>query len=107
MAFARLQLPPEVRRGEPIDVRITIRHAMETGFRVDENGKKVARNVMPSFICRYNGVVVFRANLGSGIAANPYLHFYVTAVDPGELTFEWQDDAGGRGEARAPVRVIA
>jgi len=107
MAFARVQVSPEVRRGQPIEIRISIRHAMETGFRVDDAGQRVARNVIPSFVCRYNGEVVFRANLGSGIAANPYLRYYITAVESGELAFEWVDDAGERGEARASVRVTA
>jgi sulfur-oxidizing protein SoxZ len=105
MAFARVQVPQAVRRGEAIEVRISIRHPMETGFRVNDVGKTIARNTIREFVCRYNGVDVFRASLGSGIAANPYLRFFVAAVDSGELTFEWIDDAGERGDARATVTV--
>ena len=39
MADARVSLPPDVRRGQPFEVRISIRHAMETGYRTDETGK--------------------------------------------------------------------
>ena len=50
-----------------------------------------------TFTCRYNGELVFAARLSSGIAANPYLRFFVTARARGELSFEWVDDAGVRG----------
>jgi len=105
MAFARIQVPPAVKRGEAIEVRISIRHPMETGFRVDDGGRTIARNTIRDLVCRYRGAEVFRANLGSGIAANPYLRFFVTATESGELAFEWVDDAGERGDARAAVVV--
>ena len=41
MADSRISLPPENRRGEPIEVRISIRHPMETGYRVDDLGKPI------------------------------------------------------------------
>ncbi len=48
---------------------------------------------------------MFAARLSSGIAANPYLRFFVTARASGELTFEWIDDAGTRGSDRVAVTV--
>ena len=59
-----------------------------------------------TFTCRYNGETVFAARLSSGIAANPYLRFFVTARASGELTFEWIDDAGTRGSERVAVTVV-
>jgi sulfur-oxidizing protein SoxZ len=44
--------------------------------------------------------------MGPGIAANPYLRFFVTARESGTLDFEWIDDAGARGTAQAPVKVV-
>ena len=76
---ARVQVPGEVKRGEAIEIRIAIQHPMETGFRRDANGQRVARNVLHSFACRYNGAEVFRATLSSGIAANPSLRFFFRA----------------------------
>jgi len=106
MPDSRVSVPPAVRRGEPFEVRILIRHPMETGYRTDEYGKAIPRNVIRSFACRYNGEPVFTARLGSGIAANPYLRFFVTAREAGELVFEWIDDGGVRGEDRAAVNVV-
>jgi sulfur-oxidizing protein SoxZ len=106
MADSRISVPPENRREEPFEVRISIRHPMETGYRTNESGEHVARNVIRRFACRYNGTPVFAVRMTSGIAANPYLRFFVTARESGTLDFEWVDDAGVRGEAQASVKVV-
>jgi sulfur-oxidizing protein SoxZ len=105
MPDARISIPSNVKRGEPFEVRIQIRHPMETGYRTDDVGTSIPRNVIRTFTCRYNGETVFTARLSSGIAANPYLRFFVTARTSGEMTFEWIDDAGTRGSDRAAVSV--
>jgi sulfur-oxidizing protein SoxZ len=106
MPDARVNVPAEVARGKPFEVRILIRHPMETGYRTDESGKPIPRNVVSTFTCRYDGETVFSARLGPGIAANPYLRFFVTARESGQLTFEWIDDAGVRGDERVAVTVV-
>lgn len=106
MADSRITVPSENRRGEPFEVRITIRHAMETGYRTDASGNPIPRNVIRRFACRYNGESVFAVRMSSGIAANPYLRFFVTARESGTLDFNWIDDAGERGTAQAPVNVV-
>ena len=105
MALARVQLPAAAKRGEVIEVRIAIQHKMETGFRYDDLGRAIPKNVINSVVARYNGVEVFRAELGSGIAANPYLQFYATAEASGDFEFLWVDDAEERGSERAPITV--
>jgi sulfur-oxidizing protein SoxZ len=105
MPDARISIPAAVPRGAPFEVRIQIRHPMETGYRTDDVGRSIPRNVIRTFTCRYNGEPVFAMQMSSGIAANPYLRFFVTAHESGSLTFEWVDDAGARGEERAGVTV--
>lgn len=106
MALSRIQLPPQARRGEAVEVRILIQHPMETGFRRDANGQRVARNALHSFACRYNGVEVFRATLSTGIAANPTLRFFFRAEKSGELDFWWLDDEDVEGGAKALLTVV-
>ena len=101
---ARIQLPPDIRRGQIVEVRVSIQHPMETGFRV-EAGKRMPRNAIHSLVCRYNGVEVFRATMSPGIAANPYLKFHTRAIDSGELEFWWLDDEDVEGRARARITV--
>lgn len=105
MADARIQLPAQIRRGETFEVKLIIRHAMETGFRLTDDGKPIARNVIRQVSCRYNNVEVFRAETSSGISANPFLSFYLTAQEAGELVFEWVDDSGVRGSERVAVAL--
>ena len=104
MALARIQLPESARRGELVEVRIIIQHAMETGFRKDVSGRSVRRNAVHSLACRYAGAEVFRATLSTGIAANPYLRFYTRAVETGDLEFWWIDD--DEVEARERARLV-
>jgi sulfur-oxidizing protein SoxZ len=105
MAAARIQMPREVRRGELVEVRILIQHPMETGFRRDGEGKRVPRNAIHSFACRYNGTEVFRATLSTGIAANPVLRFFFRAERSGEVEFWWLDDEEVEGRAKAELAV--
>lgn len=102
---ARIQVPRIAKRGEPIEIRIAIQHPMETGFRYDVLGKPIPKNVINRLTCRYNGAEVFRADLGSGIAANPYLQFYTIALESGALEFSWEDDSGVAGSERAAITV--
>jgi len=103
---ARIQLvPARPRRGEIVEVRVLIQHNMETGYRRDEEGRGIRRNCINLFICRYDGVEVFRADLSSGIAANPFLEFYTVAGRSGELEMWWIDDESTQGTERAPITV--
>jgi len=102
---ARVQIPQQAKRGEVIEVRIAIQHAMETGFRFDLLGRAIPKNVINNLSVRYNGAEVFRAELGSGIAANPYVQFCTVAEASGEFVFEWMDDAGQRGAERASITI--
>lgn len=107
MSVARILVPPQANRGHLIEIRIAIQHAMETGFRMDNNGRAIPKNTVNTLLCRYNGVEVFRAEMGSGIAANPYLQFYLVAKDSGKVEFSWVDDAGEKGSASSPIEVTA
>jgi sulfur-oxidizing protein SoxZ len=103
--LARIEVPRQARRGEIIQLRIAIQHPMETGYRLDNFGQRIAKNVINNLVCRYNGVEVFRAEMGSGMAANPLLQFYTVAEASGDFVFEWIDDAGQRGTERATLVV--
>jgi sulfur-oxidizing protein SoxZ len=107
MSVARVLVPAQAKRGELIDVRIAIQHPMETGFRFDNSGKSIAKNTINNFVCRYNGAEVLRAEMGSGIAANPYLQFYILAQNSGNIEFSWVDDAGEKGSASSAIQVTA
>ena len=105
MSLGRIQVPPSARPGEAVEFRLLIQHPMEPGFRRDANGRLVPRNVVNAVVCRYGGREVFRAELGSGVAANPYVAFWLRAEASGEVSAEWVDDAGVRGAVQAQLVV--
>lgn len=105
--LARVEVPGRARRGEIILLRIAIQHPMETGYRLDNFGGRIPKNVINNLVCRYNGVEVFRAEMGSGISANPLLQFHAVAEASGEFVFEWVDDSGQRGSERAAITISA
>ena len=102
---ARIQVPATAKRGEVIAIRIAIQHPMETGFRLDDGGRAIPKNVVNRLVCRYNGVEIFRAEMGSGVSANPLLDFFTVAQESGELVFDWVDDEGKAGSERARLTV--
>jgi sulfur-oxidizing protein SoxZ len=103
--LGRVQVPPSVAKGEPFEVRVLVQHPMETGFRRDTNGQTIPTHIVTSLAAQYAGREVFRADLGTGISANPYLSFFVRAQQSGELAIEWVDDRGGKGRVTAQVKV--
>ena len=83
MARTLINAPKTAKRGEVIEIRATIGHPMETGFRPDENGKILPRNIIKKFSCRYNGELVFSAEMFAAVSANPYLAFHTLATESG------------------------
>src|SRR5258708_24254449 len=94
MARALINVPAKVKRGEVIEIKTLISHNMETGFRPDNSGKPVPRDIITEFVCKYNGEEIFRAGLFPATSANPVLTFFPIATESGPLDFEW---TGGNG----------
>ncbi|NNU42871.1 thiosulfate oxidation carrier complex protein SoxZ [Ramlibacter montanisoli] len=105
MARTLIQAPASARKGEVVELRVTIAHPMETGYRPGADGRVLPRDIIRRFSCRYNGEVVFSADLFPAIAANPYLSFHLLAGDSGTLEFEWQGDNGFAQVERRTLQV--
>lgn len=102
----RIRLPDEIRTGEIIEVKALVTHVMETGNRKDSEGRRIPRNIIHTVTAHYDGALVFKAELGSGISANPYLSFTLKVPGPGELKITWLDDEGDETVVRYPVSVV-
>ena len=105
MARTLIQVPATARKGDLLEVRVTIAHPMETGYRPGADGRVLPRDIIRRFSCRYSGEVVFGAELFPAIAANPYLSFHLLATDSGTLEFEWQGDNGFAKVERRTLQV--
>lgn len=104
---AKLQIPPKAKRGEEFQVRVIIQHPMENGLRRGDDGRLIPYSVVERLSCRYNDVEVFGAEMGPGIAANPFLAFFVVAEASGDVIVEWETTQGERGRASAALAVDA
>ncbi|MEO6407211.1 MAG: thiosulfate oxidation carrier complex protein SoxZ [Burkholderiaceae bacterium] len=105
MARALLTVPKTARRGEVIEIRALIAHPMETGYRPGAEGQILPRDLIRRFVCRYDGEVVFSADLYAAIAANPYLAFTTVATTSGTLEFQWEGDNGFAQTERVQITV--
>ena len=105
MASALVNVPPRARRGEIIEIKTLVSHPMETGYRRDQLGAPIPRDIIRLFVCAYNGTEVFRAELHPAIAANPFIVFPTVAVESGTLTFTWTGDGGFSATESATITV--
>jgi sulfur-oxidizing protein SoxZ len=94
MARALINVPPKAKKGEIMAIKTLISHDMETGYRIDNVGKQIPRDIINLFVCTYNGQEVFRADLHPAIAANPFLSFPLMATESGTIAFTWTGDNG-------------
>lgn len=102
----RVRLPDEIKAGEIIEIKALITHVMETGNRKDSEGRRIPRNIIHTFTATFDGALIFKAELGPGVSANPYLSFTLRVPGPGELRVSWRDDDGGETIERYPVSVV-
>jgi sulfur-oxidizing protein SoxZ len=94
MARVLLNVPRNATRGEVITIRTLIQHVMETGYRPDASGVVAPRDIIRRFTCRYDGEVIFQAELSPAIAANPFLSFSTVATRSGPVEMTWEGDNG-------------
>lgn len=94
MRNVRISVPSTAQAGELVEIKTLITHPMETGFRRDNLGNAIPRDILSRFECAFEGDVIFSANLHPGVAANPYLSFFYRVAKAGTLTFTWTDMAG-------------
>jgi len=103
---AWVRVPPSAKRGETVEVRAMVTHPMESGFRLDNVGRRVPRHIVETFTCAYDGTQVFGARLHPAVSTNPYFVFHFVAQRSGELLFTWTDDQGGRATHTARLEVV-
>jgi sulfur-oxidizing protein SoxZ len=89
---ALINVPENSRVGDVLDIRLLIQHPMETGLRVAADGQLLPRNLLRRVEARFEGDLVFAADLHAAVAANPYLAFRLRATQSGTLTVTWSGD---------------
>ena len=105
MARTLINVPPKAKKGEVIAIKTLISHEMETGYRHDNVGKAIPRDIITHFVCSYNGLEIFRADLFPAIAANPFISFSTVATASGTIEFKWTGDNGFSQTETANITV--
>lgn len=105
MGTPRARIPTGVKPGEVIEIRTLITHPMETGQRRDPQGAVIPRDIIRSFVARFEGEEVFRMDLHTAVSANPYIAFPFRAERSGRFEFVWTNDAGQTARLTAELRV--
>jgi sulfur-oxidizing protein SoxZ len=105
MANALVNVPARARRGEIIEIKALVSHPMETGYRRTQVGATIPRDIIRRFVCTYNGVEIFSADLHPAIAANPFLAFSTVATESGTIALQWTGDNGFAVTESASITV--
>ena len=106
MVRVLLNVPKQVRKNEPFDVKLLISHPMESGQRRDAVGLAIPRDIINLVVCTFGSEEVVRAELFPAIAANPFMAFSVIAEASDTLSIAFTDDHGVTQTETAAVEVV-
>lgn len=97
----RIAIPERASSGSIIEIKTLISHPMESGFRRDQRGERIPRNILTRFECHFRASaaaerfdaqpdqLVFGCDLHPGMAANPFISFTARASSSGTFRFHW------------------
>lgn len=105
MSRALINVPATARRGEVIVIKTLIAHKMESGFRYTTTGASIPRDIITTFVATYNDEEIFRADLFSAVAANPFITFHTVANESGTIAFTWTGDNGFSATEQVKITV--
>ena len=97
--LTRLAFTGPVKAGLWTEARWSAAHPMDSGFRVDDSGQKIPRNIIHSVTVFLNDSLILEADLGTAMTSPLYLAFPLKVPQEGGLVrVIWQDDSGQQGE---------
>jgi sulfur-oxidizing protein SoxZ len=79
-----------------VDVKILMRHDMETGLRKDANGKVIPAWFITLLNVQAQGKDVFNAQFGSAVSKDPFLNFKYKGAKGDRLVLSWVDSKGDK-----------
>lgn len=94
-----------INQGENTEVKILMRHDMETGQRKEADGKLVPAHFIRQVQVKCKDKVVLEAMFGPSVAKDPYLSFKFKGGAKGDtVQVSWQDN---KGDSRSDEVQIA
>ncbi len=78
-----------------VEVKLMVKHIMETGLRKDESGKYIPAHFIETLVARCNDKIVLNAQLGMAVSQNPYIAFNFKGAAKGDrMEVSWRDNLG-------------
>jgi sulfur-oxidizing protein SoxY len=78
-------------------VRVLMKHDMESGQRKDESGRLVPAWYIEEVVVRLNGTPAMTLFWGPSVSRNPFLQFNLRGAKPGDrIALAWTDSRGNR-----------
>ena len=91
-------------QGDVADVRILMRHPMETGQRRDSKGETVPMHFIQNVLVQHNGRTVVDAQWSQAVSRDPFLGLRVKGAKAGDkITVTWTDNKGDKRTDEATV----
>src|SRR5436190_20881269 len=95
-------------QGDVADVRIRMRHPMETGQRKDAKGDLVPAHFIQNVLVEHNGRTVLDAQWSQAVSRDPFLGLRVKGAKVGDkITVTWTDTKGDKCTDEATVAAAS
>jgi len=86
-----------------VDVKILMKHDMESGQRKDASGKLIPAWFINMLNVKAQGKDVFNAEFGPGVSKDPFLNFKYRGSKGDKLVVNWIDTKGDKRTDEATV----
>jgi sulfur-oxidizing protein SoxZ len=91
--------------GDVVEVKVLMRHDMETGQRKDASGAAVPAHFIQNLIAKHNDKVVLDMLMGTSVSKDPFLSFKFKGGAKGDkVAVTWTDN---KGDSRTDEAVIS
>lgn len=94
-----------VLEGDKVEVKILIRHDMETGLRKDTTGQLVPPHFIQTLTVKYEDRMVLDTVMGISVSKDPFLSFSFKGGEKGgKLSVTWVDNIG---DTRTDAAIVS
>lgn len=87
------------------EVKILVRHDMESGQRKEADGKIIPGHYIQSLVVKWNDKIVLDSLLGPSVSKDPFISFKFNGGAKGDkVSVSWSDN---KGDSRSDEALIA
>lgn len=90
--------------GDEVEVKVLMRHDMETGQRKDASGNVIPAHFIQKLVGKCNDVVVLDCLMGTSVSKDPFLSFKFKGKKGDKVSIGWVDNTG---DSRTDETVVA